>query len=185
MWNTRKINLNKLFRIVSSNRVYMTDIVRIIFRMTIIFLFLMSNSQAGGNHGGESRKKPQKIFSPIPLHSKTLDNSEQDLKGDLLNTLFVDGYEVIVKVADVEDSVPDGGSHNILVKIKLGNKIQRNTTVKANVVFPDNTSKVKSFLALGDWYLAGYNLGQKGKHQISISFEDRNSEKKSGNISYP
>jgi len=161
----------------------MKNIVVLFLQITIVFLIVTSNVVAGGNHAGETRKKPHKVFSPTLLHTEK--ENVNSIKGKLLNTLYIDDYEVSVKVVDVKESVPDGGSHNILVNIIRDDRIQRSAVVIVDILFPDNTRKSKELMNLGDWYLAGYDLGQTGKHQLKISFKNKNGSGHSADLVYP
>ncbi len=159
--------------------------LRWVLKITTAFIFTVMNVQAGGVHGGGSSGKPRAAAPAASVESISETANDRATKGRSLGAIYVDGYEVRVKIADARDSIPDGGSHNILVKIKLGDDIQRNATIKGDVVFPDRTKKSKSFLELGDWYLAGYNLDQHGKHHISILFTNKGDKEHRAEFAYP
>lgn len=151
-----------------------------LLKIIVISVFSISSVLAGGNHGSAPKKKTQKqISAPIsPIES------DHTIFGKLIDTQYIDGFEVSAKIADVKDSVPDGGTHNILIKVKRGNKVQQNVEVVVDVLFPDNTRKSKTTLGIGDWSLAGFNLGQKGTHTILISFNNKNRLKHSAQMTY-
>lgn len=156
-----------------------------ILRIFLIFAFLTSTVKADGDHGGGSPVKPRNVFSPAPPSTNTTDSRERDVNGSLVAVKIVDGFEISMKVADVKDSISDGGSHNILIKIKRDDKIQRGVVVNANVLFPDKSQKSKSFMELGDWYLAGYDLGSNAKHEIMLTFKSTDGDKHNVQFVYP
>jgi len=157
--------------------------VSLFLKTVIVVIFIVPDVMAGGNHGGDTRTKPRKPILSTPIQSENV--NDNSFRGKLINTLYVDNYEVSVKVVDVKDSIPDGGSHNILVNIKHDEKVLRSVEVNVNVYFPDDTKKSKELLNLGDWYLAGYDLGQEGKHLMKISFRNKDDSKHSINMTYP
>jgi len=140
--------------------------------VVMLVCFSVSSVQAGGTHrGGEIQKQASpRLVSPSPDALAEAAN-ERSIKGKLLNVLYVDGFEVKVKIVDAKDSIPDGGTHNILVKIKQGEQIRRNDIVTVKVVFPDHSHKTKTLLELGDWYVGGYDIGQPGPYRIFIAFK--------------
>jgi len=144
----------------------------------------MSSAFAHGDSGNIPKNKtPRNVIVNEQQIENTMD--EKEVEGELVQKEIINGFELSVKVADVEDSIPDGGSHNLLVNIKRDGSAHRNLSVTANVVQPSGVEKSKTMMELGDWYMAGFDLGDENKYRITISFESVDGVIHSSEINYP
>lgn len=46
-------------------------------------------------------------------------------------------------------------------------------------------SEVKQAMKMGGWYMAGYDLGHAGEHQVMVLFKTADGAKHKGGIYYP
>jgi len=150
------------------------------------FLFAICTSVvfAHGDSGNTTKRKSPVIGNEREQQIEDTTN-ENEINGELIQKIFIDGFELKLKIVDVEDSVPDGGSHNLLVSIKHNDSVQHDLSVTSNVVYPSGVEKSKSMMELGDWYLAGFDLGDENEYRITISFESIDGVNHSSEINYP
>lgn len=154
-----------------------------------IVLFVASSSLVlahGGGGGGSGGSKP-KARTAINVVEPQVEDTEshKEIHGKLIQEKNVGGFELRFKVVDVKDSVPDGGSHNLLVNIKRDGRTQYKLSVTSSVNKTDGSEKSKSMMILGDWYLAGYDLPHNEEYGITVSFDSLNGENHSSTINYP
>jgi len=150
------------------------------------FLFATSISVAFAHGSSESTPKIKNLRNVIvgeQLKENTTD--EKEITGKLVQKKIIDGFEFKLKVVDARESVPDGGSHNLLVNIKHNSSVQYGLPVTAKVDQPKKLTKSKSMMELGDWYLAGFDLGDENEYHITISFESADGVNHSSSINYP
>lgn len=142
---------------------------------------------AGGSHGSGGFTKPKERRSSILSDKREVlrTSEEKEINGELIQRKIVDGYDVKVKVADSKNGVFDGGSHNLLVNIKRNDRVQSDLSVIARVAYPNDEVTSKTMMALGDWYLAGYDLEQAGKYEVQVVFRSRDGKSHSIDIQYP
>lgn len=97
----------------------------------------------------------------------------------------IDGYRVSFHIMTAKRGMEHGGSHNLMVKIEQGGKPITNALVNSKSIHPDGTSESKMMLPMGDWYVAGYDLGHEGQHQLLILFKTADGKKHFGGVYYP
>jgi len=154
----------------------------------LVFLFAISISVAfahGGSENTMKRKPPIVANESEQQIENTKEEDQKELDGKLIQKKIINDFEFRLKIVDVEDSIPDGGSHNLLVNIKRDGSAHRNLSVTANVVHPSGVEKSKTMMELGDWYLAGFDLGDENKYRITILFESVDGVNYSSEINYP
>jgi len=94
----------------------------------------------------------------------------------------VDGYGVTFHVMPTTKEM-NGGSHHLMVKIEKDGKALSDVMINSKVFFPDKTTDSKMLTRMGDWYMAGYDLGE-GKHGIMILFKTSDGNKHQASIYY-
>ena len=109
----------------------------------------------------------------------------QARQGMLEKRQMIDGYAVTVQVMVAEKGQEMGGSHNVMVKVEKGSKVLTGIAVNSKVIYPNGKAETKMMMGMGDWYMAGYDLGHAGKHQIMILFKTADGAKHKGGIYYP
>ena len=137
----------------------------------------------GGPGGFESSKKAKpNIVRSKPIFSMRFD---KELPGKLILAKAFGDYRLRVKVVSVDESVPDGGTHNLLINIKRHDRAQYGLSVITKVVSGNGHEKSKSMRKLGDWYLGGFDLETTDKHQITVMFKTDEGKTYSSEIAYP
>ena len=148
---------------------------------TILFVMSMSLVFAHEGGGGTKARSAVNVIEP------DIDDSEshKEIHGDLIQEKTVNDFVLKFKVVDVKDSVPDGGSHNLLLNIKRDGRTQYKLSVDSRVDEMSGKRKSKTMMMLGDWYLAGYNFHRNKDYFITVSFESPDGENLSSTINYP
>ena len=150
----------------------------------LIFLMytpvLVAHGGSGGLEPGK-KEKPDVVISK-PIFSMRFD---KELPGKLILAKAIEDYHLRVKVISVNKSLPDGGSHNLLVNIKHQERVQYGLAVTTKVVSGNGHKKTKPMLELGDWYLGGFDLETTDKHQITVMFKTAEGKIYSSEIAYP
>lgn len=97
----------------------------------------------------------------------------------------IDGYTVTFHVMKAEPGQEMGGSHNFMIKVEKDGKALSNITMNTKVKHPSGKSETKKTMKMGDWLMAGYDLGHEGKHQLMILFKTADGNKHKGGVYYP
>jgi hypothetical protein len=97
----------------------------------------------------------------------------------------IDGYEVSFQVMKAKPGKEMGGSHDVMIKVEKDGKALIGIPMNTKVIHPDGTSETKKTMAMGDWSMAGYDLGHPGQHQLLILFKSADGEKHKGGVYYP
>jgi hypothetical protein len=77
-----------------------------------------------------------------------------------------------------------GGSHNLMVKVEQDGKALTDVLINSKVFHPNNSSESKMLMKMGDWYMAGYDLGHAGKHGVMILFKTADGKKHKASVYY-
>jgi len=96
----------------------------------------------------------------------------------------VDGYDVSFHVMPVKDGMQHGGSHNLMVKVEANGMALTDVVVNSKVFYADKSTDSKVLMKMGDWYMAGYDLGQDGKHGIMVLFKTADGQKHKSSVYY-
>ena len=96
----------------------------------------------------------------------------------------IDGYSVSFHVMEAQEGMRHGGSHNFMIKVEKNGKILNDVIINSKIIFPDGKDQSKALMRMGDWYMNGYDLGKKGKHQMMILFKTADGVKHKGGVYY-
>ncbi len=96
----------------------------------------------------------------------------------------IDGHSVSFHVMPANAGMQHGGSHNLMIKVEKDGQVMNDIVANTKVIFPDSNESSKMLMKMGDWYMAGYDLGQVGKYQLMVLFKDSDGEKHFGGIHY-
>ncbi len=106
--------------------------------------------------------------------------------GDMfLKKSTIDGYQVSFHVMPAQKGMEHGGSHNFMFKIERDGRVVTDAKVNSKVIHPNGASETKMMMRMGDWYMAGYDLGHDGKHQLLVLFKTAEGKKHRGGVYYP
>jgi len=106
-------------------------------------------------------------------------------QGMLEQQQMIDGYTVTFQITAAEKGQEMGGSHNVMINVKKDGKVLTGIAVNSKVIYPDGKAETKMMMGMGDWYMAGYDLGHVGKHQVIVLFKTADGAKHKGGIYYP
>ncbi len=152
---------------------------------------------AAGEHGHDSHTGEHKMQSSNMGHmnhnadhkmpSGDMDHKSHDSKmGDMfLKKKEIDGYTVSFHIMKVQPGKEMGGSHNFMIKVEKDGKALSNIVMNTKVKHPSGKSETKKTMKMGEWQMAGYDLGHKGRHQMMILFKTADGKKYKGGVYYP
>jgi hypothetical protein len=106
-------------------------------------------------------------------------------KGTFLKKEVIDGYDVSFHVMKAPEGMEHGGAYHLMVKVEQNNKIIALKAMNSKVTHPNDKSESKMMMKMGDWYMAGYDLGHAGQHKIMVLFKTEDGQKHFGGITYP
>jgi len=114
------------------------------------------------------------------------DHKGHDSKmGDMfLKKKEIDGYTVSFHIMKAQPGKEMGGSHNFMIKVEKDGKALSNIAMNTKVKHPSGKSETKKTMQMGDWQMAGYDLGHKGRHQMMILFKTADGKKHKGGVYY-
>ncbi len=107
-----------------------------------------------------------------------------DSKAMFLEKRSVDGYDVSFHVMQAKPGKQMGGSHDFMIKVEASGKALTDIVMNTKVVHPNGKSETKKTMKMGDWYMAGYDLGHEGEHQLMILFKTADGKKHKSGVYY-
>ena len=151
----------------------MGKIVHKTVSMLVFCLVLIGNVQAKEDTHNHDQMK------------HTMDHSSLDMDQMFLEKRQIDGYDVSFHVMEATKSMHHGGSHNVMIKVEEKGKVVDGAKINSKIIYPDGKSESKMLMKMGDWYMAGYDLKSKGRHQMMILFKTTDGKKHKGGVYYP
>jgi len=139
---------------------------------------------ASGNHA-HSHAKPHAHDDGHKHQSSSHDHHDEghshgQNKGAFSKTKKVNGYDVNFQVVKAHN----GGTHRFMIKLKKDGKSLSNVKVNSKVVHPNGKAETKMLRPKGDTFMASYNLGHEGRHQLMILFKTADGKKHSAGVYY-
>jgi len=116
-------------------------------------------------------------------------HGDDDDHGSSMGKMFIkkkeiDGYNVTFHVMKAKPGKEMGGTHDFMIKVEKEGKVFTDIIMNTKVKHPNGSSETKKTMKMGDWLMAGYDLGHKGKHQLMILFKTADGEKHKGGVYY-
>ena len=137
---------------------------------------------AGGSHShGHDNNDGHHNNSSSMSH----DEHGSGMDGMFLVKKEINGYDVSFHVMEAQKGMEHGGSHNFMIKVEQNGKALGNVKINSKVVHPNGNEETKALMKMGDWYMNGYDLGHKGKHQMMVLFKTADGKKHKGGVYYP
>lgn len=96
----------------------------------------------------------------------------------------LDGYQVSFHVMKAKPGKQMGGSHDFMIKVEQDGAALTDIVMNTKVVHPNGESETKPTMKMGDWFMAGYDLGHSGRHQLMILFKTADGKKHKGGVYY-
>jgi hypothetical protein len=115
----------------------------------------------------------------------TIKGMSQQNEGMFLVKKQVDGYNVSFHVMKAKPGKKMGGSHDFMIKVEKDGKALTDIVMNTKVVHPSGQAENKKTMKMGDWLMAGYDLGHSGEHQMMVLFKTADGEKHKTGIYYP
>lgn len=112
-------------------------------------------------------------------------DSMEKMKGMFLVKKDIDGYTVSFHAMAVKEGMQHGGTHNFMLKVEKDGKAITDLKANSKVIHPNGESESKMLMKMGDWYMAGYDLGHEGQHQLLVLFKTSDGTKHSGGVYFP
>lgn len=97
----------------------------------------------------------------------------------------IDGYSVSFHVMKAKPGKEMGGTHDFMIKVEKDGQALKNIVMNTKVKHPNGSDESKKTMQMGDWLMAGYNLGHAGRHQLMILFKTADGKKHQGGVYYP
>jgi len=97
----------------------------------------------------------------------------------------IDGYTVSFHAMKAKETMQHGGTHHFMAKVEKDGKALTDLVVNSKVTHPNNKSESKMLIKMGDWYMAGYDLGHEGQHQLMVLFKTADGAKHFGGVYFP
>ena len=148
---------------------------------SIIFCVTTMMGSAAYASGDHNHSHDNDISGGHQEHTAMTNSS----KGMFLKKESIDGYDVTFHVMKAKPGKEMGGSHDFMIKVEKNGKVQTNVIMNTKVVYPDGKAESKKTMKMGDWLMAGYDLGHMGKHQLLILFKTADGQKHKGGVYYP
>jgi hypothetical protein len=118
-------------------------------------------------------------------HKQMKQGDTSRMKGMFLVKKEVDGFTASFHAMKAKEGMQHGGTHNFMVKVERDGKALTDLTVNSKVTHPNGKSESKMLMKMGDWYMAGYDLGHEGKHQLMVLFKTADGAKHFAGVYYP
>jgi len=119
-----------------------------------------------------------------PPQSTNVEHHIAPTPGMFLVKKEIDGYTVSFHIMKAKEGMQHGGAYNLMVKVEKNGKALTNILINSKVSHPNKESESKMLIQMGDWFMAGYDLGHPGVHQIMVLFKTSDGKKHFGGIEY-
>ncbi len=143
----------------------------------LVFMSAVVQASEGHDHGHDDDHSNMSGMK----HNDHQDNHKDEM---FLVKKEVDGYDVSFHIMKTKAGKEMGGSHDFMIKVEKNGKALNNIAMNTKVVHPNGKEESKKVMKMGDWYMAGYDLGHEGKHQMMILFKTKGGQKHKAGIYY-
>ncbi len=152
---------------------------KLLIASTLSAMVLAAPLQASEGHEGMSHESMNHDGMNASSMSGTAKNSEM-----FLEKRDIDGYTVSFHVMEAAEGMRHGGSHNLMIKVEQGDQAISELQANSKVVYPAGNDESKPLMKMGDWFMAGYDLKDGGKHQLMVLFKTPDGKKHFGGVHY-
>lgn len=155
--------------------------------MMIVFWMGAAPALAAGEHDQRDANQSmiKNMYKAHGINKSQHDAPKHDMPGMLLVKKEIDGYTVSFHAMKAKPGKEMGGSHDFMIKVEKNGAVVTDLIANSKVVHPNGESESKMMMKMGDWYMAGYDLGHKGRHQLMALFKTTDGVKHFGGIYYP
>lgn len=108
------------------------------------------------------------------------------IRGRAVSTMRkeIDGYTVRFRIEPATPGMRHGGTHNLMVEVEKNGRALHDLLVNSRVTHPIKKTENKMMVRMGDWYMAGFDLGHPGTHRITVLFKTPDEKIHLGDIEY-
>jgi len=151
----------------------------------VSMLMIAAPSFAGDGHShGHDNSDGHHADSGMSGMSDMSGQMSEQMGGMFLVKKEIDGYEVSFHVTKAQPGKEMGGTHDLMIEVEKDGKAVTDVVMNTKVVHPNGQSETKQAMKMGDWMMAGYDLGHEGKHQMMILFKTPDGKKHKGGVYY-
>ena len=147
----------------------------------LMIVMLMGGAQLALAHGDGHHHMDGDMHNPC---SMGMSSAMGNMKGGFLTTKEVDGYAVSFHIMKAPAGMAKGGSHHVMIKVEQDGKTLTGLVGNSKVTHPNGKSESKMLMKMGDWYMASYDLGHPGKHQVMVLFKTEDGAKHFVGVEY-
>ncbi|MDH5509756.1 MAG: hypothetical protein OEZ32_05300 [Nitrospinota bacterium] len=116
---------------------------------------------------------------------KSMDSENKGMPGMFMSTKDIDGYTVTFHVMKASAGTKNDGSHHLMIKVEQGGSAVPGLIANSKVIHPDGKEESRKLMQMGDWTMAGYDLGHEGKYQLMVLFKTSEGKKHFGGVFFP
>ena len=152
-------------------------------RIILALLFTLTTPivMASGDHAhddGHSHGQSNVHDDGHDTHKMTSDKGSMFLKQKT-----IDDYDVSFHVMNAKDGMKMGNeTYHLMIKVEEDGKELNNIKINSKVIHPSGKAQSKMLMKMGGWYMAGYDLGHQGKHELMILFKTADGKKHTGGV---
>jgi len=154
-------------------------------------ILAMALMASGAYAADEARKMHGRHMHGAMHEGKSMDGAmdhgamAHDGKQMFLVKRTVDGYQLSFHVMRAPEGMAANGSHHFMIKIERDGKPADVLAVNSKVIHPDGSEEQKMMKKMGDWFMAPYDLGHSGRHQLLVLFKTADGKKHFAGVWYP
>jgi len=140
---------------------------------SFLMLAMVQSAVAGddmqGMHGAlHGDKYSPCAMKPLPRMSGKMVGMK---KGQFMKKTAVDGYIVTFRIMKAKVGMAQGGTHHLMIKVEKNGVVITDLAANSKASHPNEQSESKMMMKMGDWYMAAYDLGHKGPHELTVLFK--------------
>ncbi len=109
----------------------------------------------------------------------------QAMPGAFMKKAEIDGYTVTFHIMKAPQGKQHGGTHHLMIRVEKDGAPVAIKAANSKSVHPNGQSESKMMMKMGDWYMAAYDLGHSGQHQVMVLFKTSDDAKHFTGIEYP
>lgn len=129
--------------------------------------------------------EPMAHGNTMQMESGIQGDMKNDMQGMFLTQKEIDGYTVSFHVMKAKAGKEMGGTHDFMIKVEKDVRALPGIVANSKVKHPDGHEESKMMMEMGDWRMAGYDLGHKGRYQLMVLFKTPDGKKHFGGVYYP
>ncbi len=116
---------------------------------------------------------PSDNNSPCAMKGKVRSSGDMIAmqKGEFIKKTEVDGYAITFRIVKTKAGMTLGGTHHLMIKVEKNGVVITDLAANSKASHPNAQSESKMMMKMGDWYMAAYDLGHQGPHELTVLFK--------------